>query len=32
MLDSLEERKQTLSYKAIGCAMEVYKVLGPGLL
>ena len=30
--DEIEEKKQTLSYKVIGCALEVYKVLGPGLL
>ena len=24
--------KDTISYKVIGCAMEVYKTLGPGLL
>ena len=24
--------KDPLSYKVIGCAMEVYNVLGPGLL
>lgn len=27
-----EYKNDTLSYKVIGCAMEVYKTLGPGLL
>ncbi len=25
-------KNDTLSYKVIGCAIEVYKTLGPGLL
>ena len=27
-----EYKNDTLSYKVIGCALEVYKTLGPGLL
>ena len=28
----MEKTKDPLSYKIIGCAMEVYNALGPGLL
>lgn len=28
----MEKTKDSLSYKIIGCAMEVYNALGPGLL
>lgn len=31
-MDELNEKINELSYKIIGCAIEVHKILGPGLL